>query len=169
MEFDHHTSINSLTTIPNEVTFHKSYSLTIVNVKTVVFSLSQIGSYSYFLSYCPEMNTFLYSISYSKFHKNFPYIIFSISPSFVQTYFVLEIARSSKISPEKLIGITCGSTAGFFIILSIIFFIIQKRKKINENSLTDSFEISSDDTQNIKEHEVLNSTPNILNKDDSWL
>lgn len=165
------TSLHSFTSHQKEVTFQKSYSLTHVNIKTVVFSLSQVGSYSNFLSYCPEMETFLYSISYSEFHKNFPYVILSLSPSFVPSYFAVEVARSSKISPEKLIGITCGSTAGFFIILSIIFLVFQKRQRIDELSLplTDSDEISGDDTQKTKEFEGLTLSPNLVPNDDTWL
>lgn len=147
-----------------------SFSLTYVQLRTVIFTLYQTLTLSHFLSYIPDINSYSYVSSYFEFHGYSPYIIFSFSPTYVQTYFIFEMTRSTKISPEKLIGIVCGSVAVFFIILSIIIFIIRKRNIEIEFINSDISSDSSSYEEESKETFVgVNYISNAIKSDDSWI
>lgn len=118
-------------------------SVTLTNVKTVCFSFSQIISSTFTLIYNPEKETKLYTLTEIDTYKKMPYIIYSLSPKYVPSYLQVTLDTNKKrISPEKLIGIVCGSVGVFFIILSIIIFAI--RRKHENKSLLDEDLYSSD-------------------------
>lgn len=124
-----------------KTTYSISYSLTFVKKRSVSFSLSFALSNSYFKII--EQNSIIFSLTQSLILDYFPYIIYFYSPTYVRIDLLLFIDnRNRRITPEKLIGITCGSAAIFFFILALIIFIIQKKNEIK--NISDSFSISSE-------------------------
>lgn len=64
----------------------------------------------------------------TKLFEYIPYIIAYLSPSYVEIKINIDMNKNKKrITQEKLIGVVCGSVAGFFVILSIIILIRQKK------------------------------------------
>ena len=118
------------TPLPENIQQSIGFSLTMVNIRTVTYSYSSVLSNSYILIYNEFDETYELTIIHSYFFINIPYIIISLSPSYSPTYFQIELGKKKGISPEQLIGAVCGSVAVFFIILSVIIFIVQRNKKI---------------------------------------
>lgn len=112
---------------------------------TISMTYLKIKSVSYTFSFFSSINSFVYS----------PYIIYTYSPLYIPSQFSIIIRNKKKISPENLIGIVCGTVAGFFIILSIGIWIYKKK---NYNYLeNDSFiSISESETETSSSVEVFN-------------
>ena len=117
--------------IDQKVLISSSFSLTCTLIKSVIFSYS----------YDARKNTYSY----------FPYIIYSLSPSYVPTYYVLYISSNKRISPENLIGIVCGSGAVFFSILSIIIIIVRKKNEYRIYLEEKDWSFSSSSSMNTNE------------------
>lgn len=162
-------SIYETPTFLKSATFLKSLSITLTNVRTVIFSFSNVISNIQILSYISDQNTYSFVSSFSEVHKKFPYIIFSLSPSLIPTYLIFDFVHSSKISQGKLIGLVCGSVAAFFLILSIIILIIQKQNFAPEFYDSDILESSSSEYENVETHEGVTVTINLTNNDDMWI
>ena len=151
-------------------TFSMTYSITIVTVKTVIFSLKQEKSNTHLLTYIPEQETYLYSLTETYFNINIPYIIYSITEYCSPSYMQLAIKKGKMISPEKLIGIICGSVALFFIILVIIIFFYRKKKEFR--AFVEETLFSSEESEDYQQHtytgvEITDYNQNV-NKDD-WI
>ena len=146
-------------------------------VKTVVYRNS------YFLSYTKyeclnEMNSKTICEVETYFQQLFPYIIFSISQTYIVTQFEKSIQNNKKkFSDEQIIGIVCGVTAVFFSILGIVILIIQKKNSLKYDS---DLEIDSDSENEAENEEnqqnIKNQTVNYIQKgeienniDDNWL
>lgn len=142
--------INSQSSSINEkFSLSMSYLLTYVLRKSVSYSFSILESNIYFYSYINGQYTLINSQTNVEFYL--PYIIQYLSPSYKPEYTKLEnVQIKKKITPEQLIGITCGSAAVFFLILAIIIFAINKKYKINDD--IDDYSISSDDTNEAINH-----------------
>lgn len=81
------------------------------------------------MTYFISDSTYGFVYSYTEYYKNLPYLIYYLSPSYVSTYILLEIHKKH-LSQEQLIGISCGSAAIFFLMLTIIFLIIEKKQRL---------------------------------------
>ena len=104
----------------------------------------------------------------------FPYIIYSLSPSYIVTNYVLLINSNKKISPENFIGIVCGSVAVFFSILSIIIIIIRKKNSyrisIEENDLSSSSSPAiTNETKQFNTDMTIETKFTNLDEFDDWL
>ena len=67
----------------------------------------------------------------TNYYDYFPYIIYYMSPSYIQTMISLKVAKKRGLTQEQLIGVTCGTASVFFLILGIIILVIQKRNQDN--------------------------------------
>lgn len=132
--------IPTQTSINQKVLISSSFSLTCTLIKSVIFSYS----------YDARKNTYSY----------FPYIIYSLSPSYVPTYYVLYISSNKRISPENLIGIVCGSVAVFFSILSIIIIIVRKKNEYRIYLEEKDWSFSSSSSMNTNETNTQEDTLN---------
>lgn len=134
----------------NEQTILMSYSLTDVTVKTVIYSYLNVQSNTFLLSYNEEYQTYFASITESNFHQYIPYIIYSLSKSYVETMLTIEIVKKKSLSPENLIGISCGSVAAVFLIFFIIISVYRMHK--NEFIFSEVTESASD--ENLSDHQT---------------
>ena len=86
----------------------------------------------------------------------FPYIIYYLSPIYVEREVTINIFPKRGITPEQLIGLVCGTTSVFFLVLGVIILAVRKHYE-NKNQYYDDFEdwtCSSDEVEirdNIKE------------------
>lgn len=103
-----------------------SMSLEWTRVKSVSMSITEIKSN--IISYTFFMNTMIETNYETKLFEYIPYIIAYLSPSYVEIKISIDMNKNKKrITQEQLIGVVCGSVAGFFVILSIIILILQKK------------------------------------------
>ena len=73
------------------------------------------------------------------------------------SYFQIEIIHKKTISREQLIGIVCGSAAGFFLLIYIIIFINRKKNHLNGTYLwTESEEINPNEKDEQKTDKNIN-------------
>ena len=100
------------------------------------------------MSYIENENMYSFVIAQTEVAKYFPYIIQFYSPTYLNTVFRFRISNNKKsITPEQLIGVTCGSISVFFLILAIVIFIIRKRH--NNYQISDSLDMSYDDESTV--------------------
>lgn len=125
------------------ITFSKSYSLTYVSQRSVSFSLSYTSSNTYFMSFDYIEGTYIMISSEMNYQSYFPYIIYYLSPLYVEKDVTIELNIKRKITPEQLIGVVCGSVSVFFLIIGIIIIAVRKHNEIiiqyNEFALTRTF------------------------------
>ena len=115
-----YTSLNSNSILYGSYTYSKTFSITFFNLRSVSFSYTLSHSIFHFYD---NLGSEILSNTASLFFL--PYIIYYLSPSYVPVYIKFPIKKRI-ISPEQLIGVTCGSTAIFFFILFIIIKIVRK-------------------------------------------
>lgn len=150
----------------HEQTIIKSYLLTDVTVKTVIYSYSKSQTNTFLLTYNEDLQTYFITVTESYFNQYLPYIIYSLSPSYIPTMFVVELAKKKSLSPENLIGISCGSVAEFFFILFVIISVI--RVKQNRFIFSDITESVSDDSYSDSETAIeQNLETRFTNTDDN--
>ena len=98
------------------------------------------------------------------------YIIYIPSITYIQHTLLFEINYTKKkITPEKLIGIVCGSVACFFLFIALIINIIQKKYRNDFSSISI---LSSDDQSHSEQvNEVSNIKINEAENEniDNWL
>lgn len=87
------------------ITFSKSYSLTYVSQRSVSFSLSYTSSNTYFMSFDYIEGTYIMISSEMNYQSYFPYIIYYLSPLYVEKDVTIELNIKRKITPEQLIGV----------------------------------------------------------------
>ena len=123
------------------------------------------------MSYNQEFNTYFYVLTSSDFHFYMPYIIYSFSPSYVKTYYVIQIKPKNILTQEKLIGIVCGTIALFFIILGIIILYIQRKNKFiysfYENEFSDISDHTNENEMSFKG--IITVESKIENDDANWI
>ncbi|KAK8886567.1 hypothetical protein M9Y10_042031 [Tritrichomonas musculus] len=130
----------------NHVKNSLTVTLTFVQMRSVSFSLSNSKSNTFFISFDANKNTISIIMTQSDFWFYFPYIIYYYSPKFVSTNIIINISKRKGITREQLIGIICGSSAVFFIILYTIIAIYRKMTYVNiENEISFSFSYSSEE------------------------
>lgn len=130
----------------NHVKNSLTVTLTFVQMRSVSFSLSNSKSNTFFISFDANKNTISIIMTQSDFWFYFPYIIYYYSPKFVSTNIIINISKRKGITREQLIGIICGSSAFFFIILYTIIAIYRKMTYVNiENEISFSFSYSSEE------------------------
>ena len=112
----------------NSITLSLSFSISFVRKKSVSYSYTLFASNSFIMSYDPNIGTYLIQETYSNYYHFLPYIIFYFSPTYVMTYFHLEIIIKNTITKEQLIGIACGTAAGVFLITYIIIVVVRRTK-----------------------------------------
>lgn len=112
-----------------------SLTETLTVVKTVIFSSAYLASYIFY-ECTNESDTVTLCATLTYLNKMLPYVIYSYKPT-IYIYPILNdvIEKKKKITEEKLIGISCGAAAVFFLIVYVIVFIIQKK---NGNLYNDS-------------------------------
>lgn len=95
--------------------------------------------------------------------------------TYTQTYILISLNIKKKaISKEQLIGIVCGCTAAFFLILYIIIFIFKKKRKYLLSNDDYSFSISDENIENTKinkesQNQNIQSPSDNENDLDFWL
>lgn len=137
------------TKTPYQVSVIQSLTLTLswTYQKTVTVTCTQALSYVVVYSYYD--GTFVESQSVVFSSSFFPYIINVLTPSYVQTlqdYVVT--SNKKKVSPEQLIGYTCGATAAFFLIVAIVIFAVRKKNNMYRFS-----DVNSTDSSLLNEHD----------------
>lgn len=132
------------------ITFSLSYVLTYVSRKSVSLSASLGNSYSFLYSYLNGEYTLI--LTQTNIYNYFPYIIYYLSPSYTAEYITIEIPNKKRISREQFIGVVCGSTSIFFLILAVIVLIVRKKTsyKIAHDIYDDCF-LSYSSENNVKE------------------
>lgn len=143
-------------------TFSMTFTIIMTSIRTVSFSYSQTLFNTYLLIYNDDQKSYIYSFTGLNTYKYFPYIIYSLSPLHVPTYLELSLVKKKKLSPESLIGIVCGTTSIFFLILYIVIFSIRKKTKVMSKSDYE-YSFSSDDKENT---EVCENKTNIIIRND---
>lgn len=148
----------------HSLSMHLTYSY----IRTVTFSVSYIKSYSYSICFNSDFNTYTACKIESSTPDYFPYIIYSLSPSYTQLAVLVEFKHVKRISPAQLIGIVCGSCAVLFAIVGITIMIIRKKK-----NLAGLVENISETTSLIENHEAkqvnINLQKSAHSADDIWL
>lgn len=141
-------------------TFSPIQTTTIQKGKNSIISsitLSYIRSVTFSYSYDSKAGEYVY----------LPYIIYSLTPSYVQSYFFIA-SIEKKISPQKMIGISCGSAAFFFFIIGLVILIIKKKNE-NKTFLDEEFSSESDvDETNVNVVNEIKTDMNSINMD-NWL
>lgn len=103
----------------------------------------------------------------TKINQLLPYITYSLTQSFYQTFVQFDVPKKKSLTPEKLIGISCGSVGVFFIILTIVILVYRKKKEIklflNEETFTSSG--SGGIVENRKEFNGITMTTDYTNQD----
>ena len=130
--------------INKSITLSISLSLMHTRVRTVSFSYTQTETKTYLIIFNSNDETYQYSLTETIILRNLPFIIYSLSPTYFEFEFQF-LVKKKGITQEKLIGIVCGSTAIFFIIVSIVIFIYKKNKESNYMVYEPS--ISSDESE----------------------
>lgn len=145
-----------------------TFEHSVVNVKTVSFSYSLVESNTFVLSYDKNRETYVEILTKTEINKVLPYIIYSFSNTYYQTYMHLNVEKGKSITPEKLIGIVCGSVGAFFIILVIIIFVYRKKREINKFIEESSFSTEEND-DNEKTYTVTITDNTYKAEDDNWV
>lgn len=155
----------------NRITFFQSLIESYVSMKTVTFT----STYSFLITLyqCKnEAGEIIFCEEQSYTLRFLPYIIYSISRTYIATHFSIETKINKKrVTQEQLIGIVCGAVAIFFSIVGIVIIAIQKKNrnaKMSEFDEIFSSENESDDT--IKETNTVETIPTNSNiQFDDWL
>ena len=134
---------------PNKETIKNSMTQILVTARSVSLSQSFFTSYSYSFI---MLSDGIYSITLivNNFETYIPYIIYILSPSYIQTNYLIELKVKKGISESQLIGIVCGSVSVFFLAACIVIFIVRKSWKNKVNSNDTSLSFSSDIENNSK-------------------
>ena len=91
----------------------------------------------------------------------FPYVIYFYSPVYVEQDIKIKIMRK-RISSEQLIGVVCGSSSVFFLILGIIISKIRRSNELkNKNNEFDYINLLADD---VEINEVQNNEQNEISQ-----
>lgn len=154
------SNIESISVTPldsQKITFSMSFLLTYIQKRSVSFSLSFTASNLYSISYNFDHETYEFVILQSFYLSHYPYIIYYMSPSYTMTYLQLYLINKKVISKEQLIGIVCGSTSVFFLIVGIT--ICAVRKSVRGRSI---YDIILSDTSN----DMIPENNRVLSKDD---
>ena len=149
-------------------TYSISFLITYVKRRSVSFSFSFYLSNTLIMSFIIEEQTYSYVISNTHFDRYFPYIIQYLSPSFTQTYILRNLDKVKRISGEQLIGIVCGSTSVFFLILGIIIIVIQKKYENQFAFEEEDFEDSSDETYITNKKKIVNNVEESFDLSGVW-
>ena len=77
-------------------------------------------------------NTYILEYIDSMIEHHNPYVIFSLSPSYIQAMISIDLnMKTKRLRPEQLIGIVCGYFAAVFLIITVVIW-----KKKNDDSST---------------------------------
>lgn len=143
-----------------------SLSMTVSYIRTVTYNLS----YSLTISFYECTNSFgETSICVFEYYikSNFYYIIRSLSPVLVPTYFEQDIKKKKKISDEKMIGIVCLPIAAVFSVAGIIILIKTKNMSDIEFDSIDDESYSNEQESNNGNEKIVKY--NVTNINDDWL
>ena len=132
-------------------------SITYVSRRSVSFSLSFSSSNS--LSYTYFGNEYLLISTQSIYQWTFPYIINYLSQSYVKVYVPVYVFKKKTISREQLIGVVCGSTSIFFLIIGIIIIASREKKKEYNDFVCDY----SEDEKRAKNKESIKNELSVSN------
>lgn len=123
-------------------------TLVFTQMKSVPMSISLVNTnivtHTYIMGSYAETNVQPFVARY------FPYVIANLSPSYLPLMLPIDKEIVKKhLSQEQLIGLVCGSTAVFFLILAIIILSIQKRSQQYSADLSDIYYFSDDEDEEI--------------------
>ena len=135
-------------------------SLTFVQKRSVTYTVSNLMSNSYYITFDDIMGTFTIYATKSDYMIFIPYIIYYYSPIYVSTNLIIEIKKRKGPTGEQLIGISCGSSAVFFIFLFIIITIYRKMANIKNFEFNYSYSTSSSSGAFIKAKDLINEVQN---------
>lgn len=114
-----------------------------------------------------------YTMIHLQYYSYFPYIINFMSPSYTILYIPIDINKKKTISKEQLIGIVCGTTSVFFLILCIIINIIRKKRYLTnylDYDISDeSDDIKSEPHNDLPQKEQNNDSDNSTRDLDFWI
>lgn len=163
------TASESPTQSIKDVTTSMTFSFSFVSVKTVVFTMTQVASNTHILHYDEGEQTYIYELTKTDVYQLLPYIIYSLSRTYIHSYMQLDLEKRKVITPERLIGIVCGSVGIFFIVLAVIIFIYRKKREVK--SYNEELTFSSDEFEG-NETMLTNITLTNYNNqanDDAWV
>lgn len=163
-------TVNDQTSTPQlplkNVRYSKSFSLSYTIRKSVSYSLSYVSSNTLELIYDEIKGTYTMAVSQMNYYAYFPYIIYFMSPVYIEREITIEMVRKSRISPEQLIGVVCGSTSVFFLILGIIILAWKKRNEVKAQF--DEFDdISSSEIEVYSKQDDANANNNNLDENEN--
>ena len=95
-------------------------------------------------------------ITQRNYQTYLPYIIYYLSPIYVEQTFLLNLIKKKTISPEQLIGVSCGSASVFFLVLGIVICFI--KKKYENKAQFDEFDDISGSSSEIEFNQRFNET-----------
>lgn len=131
-------TFNSLSKTPSiKITCSVSYYITMVEKKSVTFSMSLLFLDIMTKSYIDDINGYIDVLLQTYTYKYFPYIIKYLSPSFIATNLFIKYTHKNKISSEQLIGITCGAASIFFLLIGLAIMIANKNLINKFNGIDD--------------------------------
>lgn len=79
-------------------------------------------------------NTYILEYIDSMIEHHNPFVIFSLSPSYIQAMISIDLnMKTKRLRPEQLIGIVCGYFAAVFLIITVVILIWKKK---NDDSFT---------------------------------
>ena len=133
---------------PTQSPINNVISASVSIIMTLMKSVTVEANYYYSYTHMHSLLDGTYVDTYveSLYPSYLMYIIYVLSPSYVNVEITLEKdVKKSKVSPEQLIGIVCGSVGGFFAILSIGIMIYRCRTKAYKMDISSPIDFSSDD------------------------
>lgn len=153
--------VASPTASPVGITISASYLASLVSVRSVTLSMPYVTSKEH--SYA-QLDNGQHSMVPSNVYvyKNFPCAIYFLPQTLIKTGILLQMeVRKKTITKEQLIGIVCGSAAGFFLILALIVFIIQRKNRTID--YYDEIDFFSSESGNVSGEET-HQTEEIIKK-----
>ena len=112
------------------------------------------------MSFDEQINTYIMVVTQRNYQTYLPYIIYYLSPYYVEQTFSFNLIKKKVISPEQLIGVSCGSASVFFLVLGIVICFI--KKKYENKVQFDEFDDISCSSSEIEFNQRFNETQ-ILN------
>lgn len=166
------TVIPTSSSVPSNVFTSLSISIMMVSMRSVSLSGVFSCSLTFVESFDFEGSTNVQVMKCVESIYYLPFIIYYLSPSYVEVIQYQAKVEKKKISQSQLIGITCGSAAVFFFVLSLVYLVYNRSKRMEAFSSYFGSDESDEEnnTMTVTENTVnLQITPALPNGIDDWL